>query len=64
MPDQEAIDALAEAWAVVNGDEQIFRRQLQGYGAGDTYIVDTYRDDADRAIEFIRSRGFDIVRKE
>lgn len=64
MPDQEAIDALAEAWAVVNGDERVLRRPIGVAGTKVFPIASTYREDATRAVCYLRSRGFDIVRKE
>lgn len=66
MPDQEAIDALAEAWAEVDGDGPAIEVETAAVAAGveTASIMNAYRIDAGVLLSGLRSRGFDIVRKE
>lgn len=56
MPDQEAIDALAEAIAAYNGELLLFQASEAERKV--------YRIAAENALDMLNYRGFDIVRKE
>lgn len=69
MPDQAAIDALAEVWSEVMGQLDTFRYERQFFEAKTTPWNDSgvYRHrkaEAAESARLLRSRGFDIVRKE
>lgn len=65
-PDQAAIDALAEAWAVIDGkrDEFTRERHMDLDDGANTGSFEGYRSEASTLLELLRSQGFDIVRKE
>jgi hypothetical protein len=59
-PDQEAIDALAEALAEWDGGW----KAMAGWNISRPSVKVTYESKADWMAIRLRSRGFDIVRKE
>lgn len=65
MPSQEAIDAVAEAWASIDGKLDDYRRERdENVGLTDegcTGHFEGYQAEADELIRRIEDRGFMII---
>lgn len=65
-PSAKAIDALAEAWASIDGKAEIYQKEKADPNAdvmaeGYQGVFMGYQSEAEELISRLRSRGFDIV---
>ena len=64
MIDEKALEALAEAWASIDGHLDAYRRERDGNVADPSKYegrYDGYQAEAAELIERLRARGFDVT---